>query len=80
MDAASSSKDRVGRHTRKALINQMLVSCATAERARIRPAGIPVLRLDEHQRRGRPTSACTHEAKFASVVQSIPRIPDALQA
>jgi hypothetical protein len=80
MDAAGSSKDRVGRYTRKSLIKQMLVSCATAERARIRPAGIPVLRLDEHQRRGRSTSGCTHEAEFASVVPSTPRIPDALQA
>jgi hypothetical protein len=47
MDAASASKDRVGPYTTESLINQMLVSCATAERAGIRPAGIAILRLDE---------------------------------
>jgi hypothetical protein len=80
MDAASASKDRIGPYTTESLINQMLVSCATAERAGIRPAGIAILRLDEHQRHRRAASAYTHEAKFAPVVQSTPWIPDALQA
>ncbi len=50
MDAARSSEDGIGRYTREAFIDQMLVGCATAERAWIGPAGIAILRLDEHQR------------------------------
>ncbi len=78
MDAAGSSKDRIGRDTRKAFINQMCVGCATAERAGIRPASIAILRLDEYQRHRRLASAWSHEAEFASIVTSTPRIADAL--
>jgi hypothetical protein len=34
------------------------------------------LRLDRDQRHRRPASACTHEAEFAPVVKSTPRIAD----
>ena len=77
MDAAGSGKDRIRRDTRQAFVVQMLVGRATAERAWIRSAGIAILCLDEHQRHRRAASACTHEAEFAPVVKSTPRIPDA---
>ena len=78
MDASGSSKNRIGRDTRKAFINQMCVGCTTAERAWIRPACIAILRLDEYQRHGRLTSAWSPEAEVAPIVKSTPRIADAL--
>ena len=80
MDAAGSSKDSIGRHTRKAFINQMFVGCATAERAWVRPTSIATLRLDEHQRHRDLVSAWTNEAEFTPIVKSTPRITDSQQA
>ena len=80
MDAACSGKDSIGRHTRKAFINQMRVGCAAPQRAWIRAARIAILRLDEHQRHRRLASVWTQEAEFTPVVKSTPRIADALQA
>ena len=79
MDTARSSKDSIGRYPRKALIDQMLVGRATTERAWIGPAGIAILRLDEHQRHGGGCSGWRHQTELASIVQSTPLIADPLQ-
>ena len=78
MNAARSSKDSIGRHTRKAFIDQMLVGRATAKRTWIGPASIAILRLDEHQRCRGLKPAWTHQTEVASIVQSTPRIADAM--
>ena len=78
MVAARSGEDSIGRDTREAFLDQLLVGRSTAERAWIGPASIAVLRLDEHQRRHSLCSAWTHQTELAPVVQSTPRIADAL--
>ena len=56
----------------------MLVGRATAKGAWIGPASISILCLDEHQRHRRLHSVWTHQTELASIVQSAPRIANAL--
>src|SRR6188768_4510671 len=49
MNAAGSGKDGIGRDTRQAFVDQMLVRRASAERTGIGPARIAIPGLDEHE-------------------------------
>src|SRR6185503_20859966 len=78
MNAARSRKDRIGRYTRQAFVDQMRVGRATAERARIGSASIAILRLDEYQRHRGLYPTWTHQTELTSIMQPAPLIADAL--
>jgi hypothetical protein len=78
MDAAGPCQHSIGRDARKPFINQVLVGGATTEGAWVGPASIAILRLDEHQRHGGLCGVWTRQIELASIVESTPRIADAL--
>src|SRR5688572_8873080 len=74
IETSRSGKDGIGGHARQALVNQVLVRRAAAERAWIVSAGVSVLRLDEHQGKRGALWVLVDQAELASIVHRAPRV------